>query len=136
MLAHMSGLRVQDHVDAAAMLATGSARMRLCSLIRALRATQCQISRLKDAMFAVVEHVILLRLTSPGNGWKQKRLPTLQIQAWLFQNRQLSQELRDSLHSFERLERDQQAKAETGSAGQMASFVRQSRSELSIWRMI
>src|SRR3979409_454004 len=79
MLAHTSGLRVQDHVDAAAMLATGSARMRLCSLIRALRATQCPISRLKDAMFAVVEHVILLRLTSPGNGWKQKGLSALQI---------------------------------------------------------
>ena len=87
MLAHTSGLRVQDYVDAAAMLATGSARMRLCSLIRALRATQCQISRLEDAMFAVVEHVILLRLTSPGNGWKQKCLPAPQIQAWLFQNR-------------------------------------------------
>jgi hypothetical protein len=87
MLAHTSGLRVQDHVDAAAMLATGSARMRLCSLIRALRATQCQISHLEDAMFAVVEHVILLRMTGPGNGWKQKCLPALQIQAWLFQNR-------------------------------------------------
>jgi hypothetical protein len=62
--------------------------------------------------------------------------PALQIQEWPFQNRQLSQELRDSLHSFECLERDQQAKAEIGSAGQMASFVRQSRSELSIWRMI
>jgi hypothetical protein len=85
MLAHTSGLRVQDHGDAAAMVATGSARMRLSSLIRALRATQCQILRLEDAMFAVVEHVILLRLTSPGNGWKQKCLPALQIQAWPFQ---------------------------------------------------
>src|SRR3982074_451659 len=40
------------------------------------------------------------------------------------------------LHSFECLERDKEAKAETGSAGQTASFVRQSRSEVSIWRMI
>ena len=128
-------MRVQDHVDAAAMLSTGSARMRLCSLIRALRATQCQISRLEDAMFAVVEHVILLRLTSPGNGWKQKCLPALQIQV-AFSESELSQEIRDSLHSFECLERDQQAKAETGSAGQTASFVQRSRSEVSIWRMI
>src|ERR1700716_1766587 len=118
----MSGLRFQVHVDAAALLATRSPRVRLCSVISALRATQCQISRLEDAMFAVVEHVILLRLTSAGNGWKQKCLPALRIQAWIFQNQQLSQEIRDSLHSFECLEGDQQAKAETGSAGQTASF--------------
>src|SRR3979411_2479180 len=83
----MSVLWFQVLVGAAALLATGSARMRLCSVISALRATQCQISRLEDAMFAVVEHVILLRLTTPGNGWKQKCLPAPQIQAWLFQNR-------------------------------------------------
>src|SRR5258706_7665649 len=53
-----------------------------------------------------------------------------------FSEAELSQEIRDSLHSFECLERDQQAKAETGSAGQTASFVRRSRSEVSIWRMI
>src|SRR3981081_1835836 len=40
------------------------------------------------------------------------------------------------LYSFECLERDQQAKAETGSAGQTASFVQRSRYEVSIWRMI
>src|SRR3981189_1790820 len=75
----MSGLRFQVQVDAAALLATGSARMRLCSLISVLRATQCQIAHLEDTMFAVVEHVILLRLTSPGNGWKQKCLPALRM---------------------------------------------------------
>src|SRR3979411_2758632 len=79
----MSGLRFQVHVDAAALLATGSARMRLCSLISVLRATQCQISRLEDTMFAVVEHVILLRLTSPGNGWKQKCLPALRMNGFV-----------------------------------------------------
>ena len=52
-------------------------------------------------MFAVVDHVILSRLTSPGDDWKQKCLPALRIQAWLFQNQQLSQEPRDPLHSFE-----------------------------------
>jgi hypothetical protein len=51
-----------------------------------------------------------------------------------FSESELSQEIRDSLHSFECLERDQQAKAETGSAGQTASFVQRSRSEVSIWR--
>src|SRR4030088_2936538 len=86
-------------------------------------------------MFAVVEHVILLRLTSPGNGWKQKCLPALRIQAWLFQNQQLSQEIRDPLHSSECLEGDQQAKAETGSADKRLRLSGD-RAELSIWPMI
>jgi hypothetical protein len=50
---------------------------------RFARATQCQISRLEDTMFAVVEHVILLRLTSPGNGSKQKCLPALRMHGFV-----------------------------------------------------
>jgi hypothetical protein len=124
MLAHTSGLRIKDHVDAAAMLATGSARMRLCSLIRALRATQCKIPRLEDAMFAVVEHVILLRLTALEMVGNRNASRSCKFRRGFFRIGTF-EEIRDSSHSFECLERDQQAKAETGSAGQTASFVQQ-----------